>query len=83
MIDVNKHENNFDDRRGYIKLYRTGTAAGSTGPTMLLLSVKIPRRVFNYKFLMKYGTALGLGIIMTETAYMTNISWEYMTPKII
>ena len=57
--DVKKHENNVDDCRGYITLYRTGTPAGSTGPTVLLLKGKIPSQGFNYKFLMKYGAALG------------------------
>ena len=40
--DVKKHKNNVYDSRGYITLYRTGTAAGSTDPTMLLLARKIP-----------------------------------------
>ena len=49
---------------------------------MFLLAINIPRWGFSSKFLMKYGAALGLGIIMTETSYMTNKSWGDVMPQL-
>ena len=81
--DAKKQEKNVDDCRGFIKIYRYGTTAGSTGPTMFLLSSKVPKRGINYKFMMNHGASMGSVNIMVETAYMTTKSWEAITPKII
>ena len=62
---VKKHENNVDDRIGYVTFYRTRTASGLTGTTVLLLLGKIPGRFFNYEFLMDYGASVGSVIVIT------------------
>ena len=76
--DLRKNYNNGDDIGGCITLYRTGTEDGSTGTTVFLLSGKIPRRGFNYNFLIKYGASLGSVIIMTDKDYMKTKAWEDM-----
>ena len=74
-MDVKKHKNNVDGSRRSITLYRTVTASGSTGTTVFLLSGKILRRGFKSRFMMNYGAALGSGIIIAETAYVTTKVW--------
>ena len=61
MTYLKKHKKNVDDSRVSITLYRSGTASGSTGTNMLLLTGKLPRWGFNSKSLMKYGAALRVG----------------------
>ena len=51
--DVNKQENNVDDCRRSITIYRNGTTAGSTRTTMFLLYNKSTRQGLNSKFLMQ------------------------------
>jgi hypothetical protein len=77
-----KHEKKTVDSRISITIYRTGSVAGDTGPSVFLLAGKKRRNGFNDAFLLRNGAAVGSTIIMTETAYMTTDAWEEMTPSV-
>ena len=49
-----KHESKIQDCRDSIKMFRTGNAAGDTGPTVFLTKGKIVRSGFTNDFLKKY-----------------------------
>ena len=81
--DIKKQEKNFDDCRASITAYRTGTAKGDQGPTGFLLKGDKTRHGYSNKFLEKHGAAHGSQIIMTESAFMTTVAWEKMTPMLM
>ena len=54
-----KRESKIQDCRYLITIFRTGNAAGDTGPTVFLTKGKILRSGFTNKFLLKYGANLG------------------------
>ena len=54
---------------------RTGTVAGTSGPTMFLLKGTKRRKLFNNNNLLRCGMAPGTKVIMTENAYMTDEAW--------
>jgi hypothetical protein len=67
-----------DSREG-ISIYRTGTPAGSTGPTSILLKGVKKSDHCTPEFLIKNGAASGSDIYMTENAYMADIAWNAMS----
>jgi hypothetical protein len=78
-----KHEKKTNDSRVSITMYRTGTVAGDTGPTVFLLKGIRKRPGFTDAFLeSKCEAKLGSTIIMTPNAFMTIDAWEAMTPSI-
>ena len=78
-----KHEKINMDSRASVTMYRTGTPAGDTGPTIFLCAGSSRRGGYSDKFLMKGGASKGSTIIMTENAFMTDDAWEAMTPNVI
>ena len=77
-----KHEKKTCDSRCSITLYRTGSVAGDTGPTLFLLAGKQRREGYTDKFLHDNGAAPGSTVLMTQNAFMTIEAWEAMTPKL-
>jgi len=63
------------DCRRSITIVRTGTTAGTTGPTIFLLKGMKIRKGLTDEFLVRHGFAPGSTILMTEKAYMTNDTW--------
>ena len=53
-------------------MVRTGTMAGTTGPTYFLLKGTKCKKNFNDDYLVRYRMHPGSAIIMTENAYMTD-----------
>ena len=81
-VEKKKHEATNMDSRVSITMYRTGSVAGSNGPTAFLLSGVNKRKHFDDAFLKKYGAAEGSTIAMTDSAYMTEESWIKLTPSL-
>jgi len=81
--DKKKHEKLLQDSRGSITIVRTGTCAGTTGPTIFLLKGTNRRSEFTDEFLVKHGLAPGSTIIMTENAYMTDEAWLEVSKAIV
>jgi hypothetical protein len=61
---------------------RTGSTAGSTGPTVILVKSEKKRLILTDKFLEKHGLATGSTIIMTPNAYMTDKAWVLISKAI-
>ena len=64
-------------------MYRTGTVAGTNGPTAFLLKGKRKRKAYSDAFLIKHGCEPGSVITMNENAYMTDETWVEITPSIV
>jgi hypothetical protein len=82
-VERKKHDVNYNDGRASITMYRTGAVSGDQGPTTFLLKGLRKPPFFSDKFLEKNGAAFGSTLIMTESAYMTEVAWETMTPVIV
>jgi hypothetical protein len=78
-----KHEKLLQDLRVSITVVRTGTVAGDTGPTIFLLKGTKKRVFFTDDFLQRHGMAIGLTIVMTENAYMTDEAWLEVSQSIV
>lgn len=76
-----KHEKNGGNGRASITMYRTGSAAGATGPTSFLPPGIKRKTGFNDDFLTRNGCAPGSTIVMTKTGYMTEEAWLEMAEK--
>ena len=61
----------------------TGSVAGDTGPTIILLKGKIKRAIFNDAYLVRHGLKPGSIIIMTENTFMIHDTWYKATNAII
>ncbi len=81
--DKKKHEKILQDSRIPITIVRTGTIAGTTGPTIFVLKGTQSRSAYNDEFLMRHGMAEGSTIIMTENAYMTDDAWLEASKAIV
>lgn len=81
--DRKKHEKILHDSRCSITMYRTGSVAGDTGPTVFLLEGERIRSNFTDKMLKKHGAKEGSTIVMTPTAFMTEEAWKRMTPSLV
>ena len=66
-----KHEKKTCDSRCSVTLYRNGSVAGDTGPTMFLLAGKQRREGYTDNFLLENGAAPGSTVLMTQNAFMT------------
>ena len=64
-------------------MVRTGSTAGHTGPTIILLKGEKCRPRFTDNFLERHGLAPGSTIIMTPNAYMTDEAWLLATKAIV
>jgi hypothetical protein len=64
-------------------MFRTGSIAGCTGPTIFFLEGKSRRRHFTNKWLMDNGAAIGSTVITTPTDFMTEEAWEKATSQIV
>jgi hypothetical protein len=82
-MDQKKHEKAIADSCVSMTLYRTGSIAGTQGPTIAVMAGKHQRAGFTDKFLTKHGMVEGSTIIMTPTAFVTEEAWEEMTPFVI
>jgi hypothetical protein len=78
-----KHEKKVADSRISITLYRTGSVAGTQGPTIAVMQGKRRKVGYTDKLLVNKGFAEGSTIIMTPTAFVTEEAWEEMTPFVI
>ncbi len=78
-----KHDKLLQDLRVSIIVVRTGTVAGDTGPTIFLLKGTKKRAFFTNDFFVMHGMAIGLTIIMTENAYMTDEAWAEALHSIV
>ena len=76
-----KHDLPTGSSRTSSTIYRTGTAAGATGPTGFLPPGKQRRAGYSDQFLVSKGAAPGSMIAMTDTGYMTEAAWLEMAPK--
>ncbi len=83
VSDKKKQEKLLQDSRCSISVIRTGTVAGTTGPTMFLLKGAKCRKHFNEDYLLRYGMAPGSKVIMTENAYMTDEAWLEASKSIV
>jgi len=63
-------------------MYRTGSVAGDTGPTIFLLKGQRKRVSYMDQFLLENGAAIGSTIVMTENAFMTMAAWEELMPLV-
>lgn len=81
--DKKKQEKLLQDSRCSITVVRTGTMAGTTGPTYFLLKGTKCKKNFNDDYLVRYGMQPGSAIIMTENAYMTDEAWLQLSKKIV
>ena len=63
-------------------MLRTGSSAGSNGPTAFLMKGKKKKRGYTDEFLVEEGCTRGSTIVMTENAFMTDKAWEVMSPKV-
>lgn len=79
--DKKKHEQTVGNSRVSVTLYRTGSAAGVTGPTAFLPPGQRRRTGFTDNFLVENGAADGSTIVMTATGYMTEEAWVELAPK--
>jgi hypothetical protein len=80
-FDKKKYEKLLQDSRVSITIIRTGTAAGTTGPTIFLLKGTKVKAAYTDDFLMKYGLAPGSTIIMTEMhTLLMQRGWKYQKP---
>jgi hypothetical protein len=70
--DKKKQEKLLQDCHCSITVVRTGTVAGTTGPTMLLLKGTNRRNHFNDDYLLQYGMAPGSKVIMSKNACMSD-----------
>lgn len=62
-------------------MYRTGNAAGSTGPTALLPPGQRRKTGYDNELLVRHGAMVGSTIVMTPTEFMmTEEAWDKMTP---
>jgi hypothetical protein len=75
-----KHEKQGGSRTS-ITMYRTGSAAGDTGPTAFLPAGTRIATGFNDAFLERHGAAKGSSIVMTPTGFMTDKAWLEVTKK--
>ena len=66
-----------------ITVVRTGSTAGVTGPTIILLKGEKKRPQFTDGFLEKHGLAPGSTIIMTPNTYMTDKEWVLVSKVIV
>jgi hypothetical protein len=78
-----KHEKILHDSRCSITMYRTGSVAGDTGPTIFLMAGERIRSNFNDAMLKRNGAQEGSTIIMTPTAFVTEEAWTKMTPSLV
>jgi hypothetical protein len=74
-----KQETAAHDSRKGVSIYRTGTSAGDTGPTSILLKGTKKPDHCTAAFLIKHGAAPGSDIHMTENACMTDAAWNAMS----
>ena len=81
--DKKKQEKLLQDCRCSITVVRTGTVAGTTGPTMFLLKGTKCCKYFNDDYLLQYGMAPGSKAIMTKNAYMTDEAWLEASKSIV
>ena len=77
-----KHEKQVSNNRGSITMYRTGTPAGSNGPTAFIMAGKRRRAGYTDGYLQRMGAAPGSTIAMTEKAFMTNAAWDEIAEKV-
>ena len=56
-------------------MFRTGNAAGGTGPTIFLTKGKRVRSGFTNDFLLKYGAKPGSKIMANANAFMDTKTW--------
>lgn len=77
-----KHEKKVSNNRGSITMYRTGTPAGSNGPTAFIMAGKRRRAGYTDAYLQRMGAAPGSTIAMTDKAFMTNDAWDEIAEKV-
>ena len=77
-----KHELPTGTSRTSMTLYRTGNAAGTTGPTAFLPPGKTMKAGYSDVFLERHGAAPGSCFAMTKSGYMTEDAWVEIAPKI-
>ena len=66
-----------------ITMFRTGNAAGDTGPTIFLTKGKRVRSGLTNDFLLKYGTKPGLKIMANKKCFYGNRNMVKMTPELL
>ena len=76
-----KHELPTGTSRTSITLYRTGSAAGTTGPTAFLPPGKHQKAGYDDAFLIRNGAPEGSTFAMTKSGYMTEEAWLAITEK--
>jgi hypothetical protein len=70
-----KHEKIVSDCRASCTLGRSGSAAGSNGPTSFIMAGQHAASGFTRKMLLENGCCPGSGIYMTENAFLTDSCW--------
>ena len=80
-----KHEKLLQDTRVSITMVRIGSVGGTTGPTIFLLkgAKQNRRKEFSDEYLVRHGCAPGSTIVMTESAYMTDVAWLEASKAIV
>ena len=75
-----KHDLPTGQDRTSITLYRVGSSASATGPTVFLPPGQRCKAGWTDEFLIKHGAPKGSTIIMTPTGYMNEDAWVEMAP---
>ena len=75
------HDVTTGSSRTSITIYRTGSAAGTDGPTAFLPPGVRVKSGYTDEFLVTNGAAPGSTIVMTPTGYMTEDAWVELAPK--
>ena len=78
-----KHEKDTASSRVSISVYRTGSTAGSTGPSVILPPGVRKATGWTDAFLVTHGAAPGSTIVMTDSGYMTEEAWRECAPSVI
>ena len=78
-----KHEKDTASSRVTISVYRTGSTAGSTGPSVILPPGVRKVTGWTDAFLVAHGAAPGSTIVMTDSGYMTEEAWRECAPSVI
>ena len=76
-----KHQKKTADTRCSISILRVGNAAGSQGPTAILLKGQRKSKITE-AFLTQHGAAPGSCVAVNSSAFMTSETWREIAPKI-
>ena len=78
-----KHETNIDDSRVSVTAFRLGTFGGTNGPTGFAMKGERKKAGDTNEFLVRHGAAPGSIMVMTPSAFVTDLAWDTMMDSIL